>query len=114
MQRPGAPGVWMEISLDRSGADVRASERGSRGEQTAAHPLGPELTAEQLGSFSAAVREAAARGRPLGARVETAQAIHRVVLRDGIDDLRARLGEATGGPLLVRLALREPELQAVL
>ncbi|WP_437682076.1 CHAT domain-containing protein [Sorangium sp. So ce131] len=101
----------MELVLDRAGGDVRASARGSRGEQTAPHPLGPELGAEQLGSFSVAVREAAARGRPLGARVETAQALHRAVLRDGIDDLRARLGEAAGGPLLVRLVIHDPGLQ---
>ncbi|AUX42468.1 hypothetical protein SOCE26_039010 [Sorangium cellulosum] len=92
---------------------MRASARGSRGEQTAPHPLGPELGAVQLGSFSVAVREAAARGRPLGARVETAQALHCAVLRDGIHDLRARLGEAAGGPLLVRLVIHDPGLQEV-
>ncbi|WP_437932801.1 hypothetical protein WMF37_11415 [Sorangium sp. So ce291] len=103
----------MEIVLDRAGGEVRASARGNRGEQTAPHPLGPDLGAEQLGRFSAAVREAAARGRPLGTRVETAQELHRAVLRDGIDDLRARLGEAAGGPLLVRLMIHDPGLEEV-
>ncbi|KYG11381.1 hypothetical protein BE21_57700 [Sorangium cellulosum] len=114
MQRPGAPGVWMEIALESSGAEVRASARGSRGEQTAPHALGPELGAEHLGRFASDVRQAAARGRPLDERVaRMAQALHGAVLREGIDDLRARLGEAASGPLLVRLAIGDPGLQEV-
>ncbi|WP_438000363.1 CHAT domain-containing protein [Sorangium sp. So ce185] len=114
MQRPGAPGVWMEIALDSGGAEVRASARGNRGEQTAAHALGPELGAEHLDRFAGDVRQAAARARPLDERVaRMAQALHGAVLREGIDDLRARLGEAAGGPLLVRLAIGEPGLQEV-
>ncbi|WP_437534572.1 hypothetical protein WME79_10380 [Sorangium sp. So ce726] len=111
MQRSGAPSPWLEIVLDRAGREVQASARGSRGEQTTARSFGPELGAEHLGSFSDALRKAAARGRPFGARVETAQAIYRAVLCNGIADLRVRFGEAAGGPFLVRLVVRDPELQ---
>ncbi|WP_437625267.1 CHAT domain-containing protein [Sorangium sp. So ce1151] len=118
MQRPGAPGMWMEIALDRAGDEVRVSARGSRGEQTAAHGLGPELGAEHLRGFSSAVREAAARGRPLGARVEVAQALHRAVLRDvgrkdDVASLWSQLRRGGDGPLLVRLVIHDARLQEV-
>ncbi|AUX45918.1 uncharacterized protein SOCE26_074200 [Sorangium cellulosum] len=106
--------MWLEIDLARAGAEVRAGARGSRGEQTAPHSLGPDLDAEALSRFAVAVRAAAARGRPLAAGLlDTAQALQRAVLDGGIDPLRARLAEAAGGPLLVRLGLHDLELQAV-
>jgi hypothetical protein len=114
MQRGTAPGVWMEIHFDRAGAEVRVTARGSRGEQTAPLPLGADLTAAHLGSFAAAVQAKAARGRPLGALLEQAQAIHRAVVREGIHEVRARLGEAAASaPLLLRLQIHDAELKAV-
>jgi hypothetical protein len=113
MQRSGALSVWMVIDVHRTGVDVSVSARGSQGQQTAPHALGPDLGVTHLGSFAEAVRRAAARGRPLGAELEQAQALHRAVLGDGVDQLRVGLGAAAGGPLLVRLMISDPELQAV-
>jgi hypothetical protein len=105
----------MELTFDRAGADVRVSARGSRGEQTSPHALGREWDAASLARFADGVRAAAARGRPLDARLlERASALHHAVLDGEIGDMRVRLGEGdAGAPLLVRLTIRDAELQAV-
>ena len=104
--------MWMEIDLVRVGAEVRASARGYRGEQTAPHSLG--VDSDAITAFAAAVRTAAARRRPLPADLlDTARALYRAVIGGDIAALRSRLAEAAGGPLLVRLGLPDAELQAV-
>src|SRR5262249_41878307 len=93
---------------------VSVSARGSRGEQTPPHGLGADLDASALARFAAAVRAAAARGRPLSPPLlETAHAVERAVLGAGVDQLRARLAEAAAGPLLMPLLLPDAELGAV-
>lgn len=114
MARSDRPGVWLELELARQGADVQVGAQSSRGERVEPQPLGPALGAAPLAAFAAGVRDAAARGRPLGASLlAQAQALHTAVFRDRVGELRARLGEAAGGPLLVRLRIAGAELQAV-
>lgn len=103
--------AWMEIEIERAGADLRITARGSRDERPAPHLLGPGAP---LSSFAAGVRAMAARGRLLGAHLAEAKELHRALFRDGAEHLRTRLAEAAAGqPLLVRLLVRDPELQAV-
>ena len=101
----------MEIEIERSGADLRITARGSRDERPAPHLLGPDVP---LASFTAGVRAAATRGRMLGAHLAEAKQLHRALFRDGAAHLLTRLAEAAAGsPVLVRLLIRDPELQAV-
>lgn len=114
MPKPDAPPTWMELSLDRVVDEIRVSARGSRGEQTAPRSLGASLDAPALLRFAAAVQQAAARGKPLGsAPLADAQAALQGLLGGEIGALLARLREAAGGPLLVRLVLSDAELQAI-
>jgi len=107
-------GVWLEIEVARAGAEVNVAGRGSREERSKSHPLGPEVTLDSLERFADRVRQAAARGYPLGEHLAEAQAIHRALLRGGIDRVRAGLREAArGGPLLVRLMISDLRLQAI-
>lgn len=104
--------MWMEIEISRNGTDIRVGARGSRGEQTPPAALG--MDAESVTKFASAVRVAASRAKPLAGDVlEKAQLVHSSVLGPTIATLRARLAEATSGPLLVRLSLPEQDLQAV-
>lgn len=103
--------AWMEIEIERAGADLRITARGSRDERPAPHLLGPGAP---LSSFAAGVRAMASRGRLLGAHLAEAKELHRALFRDGALHLLTRLAEAAAGqPLLVRLLVRDPELQAV-
>lgn len=104
--------MWLEIEISRNGSDIRASARGSRGEQTPPGVLAIE--GEALLKFAAAVRVAASRAKPLTAEVlEKAQLVHSSVFGPTIATLKARLAEATSGPLLVRLSLPDQDLQAI-
>jgi hypothetical protein len=114
MQSSGDPFAWMDISLDRAGEDIRVSARGSRGEQTAPRPLGADFTVPRLEQFTASVRNAAARGVPLSARIlAEARAIERALMGSDIALLLARLREAAKRPLLVRVSASDKALQAV-
>src|SRR5690349_3634436 len=102
MPKPGAPPIWIELSLDRSASEIRVSARGSRGERIAPRSLGTELDVPSMLSFADAVRQAAARGKPLGPSViADAQAAERALLADDAGPLLAALREAADGPLLV-------------
>ncbi len=112
MSKPAVTPVWIELSIDRSGNEIRVSARGSRGEFVPARPLG--LDRDTLLEFSAAVARAASRGQSLSAAViDESQAIQRAVLGGEVSALFARLREASAGPLLVRLLVHDVELQAV-
>lgn len=106
---------WLELELELAGAGVRVRAQGSRGEQPAPLLLGPDVPAESLERFSAAVREAAARGEPLGgAGLERAQELHRALFREDLQTVLARLHEAAdSGPVLLRWMLHEGALQAI-
>lgn len=106
--------MWLDLNLARAGVEVQVSARGCRGEQTPPEPLSGELTIEALKRFASSVRAAAAHAKPLGADiVDKARTLGRGLLNPQIDPLRARLSEAAGGPLLLRLSLSDAELQAV-
>src|SRR5580704_6737876 len=114
MPKPASLPTWIALTLDRTGDEIRASARGSRGEQIAPRPLGAGRGAAAMGGFADAVRQAAARGKPLApAVVDDAQAAHGAMLAGEIEPLLAVLHAAAGGPLLVRLMVSDPELQAV-
>jgi len=97
---------WLEIDIERVGAELRARARGSRSEQTDPHSFGPELTAEQLSLFAQQVQDAAVRAQPLGDSLHQAQVLHRALFSEDIRDVLLRLREAADrGPLLLRLML---------
>src|SRR5262245_14758820 len=118
MQRAGASCIWMEIELRRDGGNVWVSARSSRGEQTAPHALGPDLTAGLI-DFTARAREAAARRRPVDCELfADGRRLAGAMLREETGKLFERLTEAVrsegaGGPLLVRLLPHDAELKAV-
>jgi hypothetical protein len=103
--------AWLELEIDRAGPDLRVSARGSRDERPAPHRFG-EWAALQ--AFSAAIGAAAARARPASASLENARLLYRALFDNGAEQLRVRLTEAAGGaPLLLRLLVRDPELQSI-
>jgi hypothetical protein len=113
MPEPGAPPIWMDLSIDRVGDELRVRARGSRGEETSSRPLGAGRGAAAMLDFGASVREAAARRKPLGAApLAEAQAVHEALREGDVGVLHDRLCEAAGGPLLVRLMIHR-ELQGV-
>jgi hypothetical protein len=106
--------MWIELEFVRVGAEIRLIARGSRGEQTAPLSLTPDIDVDSLTRFASAVRGAALRSRSLlPDLLEKAHALHRGVLGPAIEPLRARLAEAAGGPLLLRLVLPDADLAAV-
>jgi CHAT domain-containing protein len=97
---------WLEIAIERDGAEVRVRATGSRGEQTAPHSLGPEFTIDQLSLFAQQVSTAASLQQPLGDTLHQAQRLYQALFKEGVRDVMVRLGEVErGGPLLVRLML---------
>ncbi|KYF58235.1 hypothetical protein BE04_14900 [Sorangium cellulosum] len=105
---------WMEIEIERMGADVRVAARGSRGETAASRMLGPGMNADRLCKFGEAAAEEAHRGRPLGPLAGEAQAIHRALMEGALDRLRSGLhGAARGAPVLVRFMVKSGTLQSV-
>jgi hypothetical protein len=103
----------MEIELVRDGSAVGVRARGCREERPAPQRIDGALAAG-LAAFSAGVRDAAMRGVPAAGALATAQALHRAIFSGSIGELRASLREASAGePLLVRLAIDDPTLQAV-
>lgn len=114
MTKPGPLPIWMELSLDRFANEIRVSARGSRGEQTAPRPLGAERDTFAMLRFAASVQQTAARARPLAPELlAEAHAAERALLAGEIAPLFAVLRAAAGRPLLVRLMVHDPELQAV-
>ncbi|WP_437745364.1 CHAT domain-containing protein [Sorangium sp. So ce1504] len=103
----------MEIDLTRADAEVRASARWGDEAQSTAHALGADLDIHALSRFTTAVSAAARDGRPLTADLlATAQLLQRAVLA-GLDPLRTGIAATPGNPLLVRLCVQDPALQAV-
>ncbi|HEX5752252.1 MAG TPA: CHAT domain-containing protein [Archangium sp.] len=106
-------GGWLEIDVERSGAELRARALGSRQEQPGVHPLGPELTADSLQTLGGRVKAAAESGRRLDPQLaRQVQALHGALFQGDIQGVLARLREASaGGPVLLRLMLQETGLQ---
>jgi hypothetical protein len=105
--------MWIEIELMRDDTRVRVRARGSREEHPAPHWLDQTLPGE-LQRFAVGVREAALRGRPLGAFLASSREIHGALFRAGVANLRARMAATSGDqPLLLRLAITDVELQTI-
>jgi len=103
---------WLEIDVERSGAGLRARALGSRHEQPGVQSLGPELTADSLLALGGRVKAAAERGRRLDPQLsQQVQVLHRALFQGDLQGVLARLREAAGGPVLLRLMLQEVELQ---
>lgn len=103
--------AWLELEIEPTGAELRVTARGSRDERPAPHVFGAGPLPQ---AFAAAVGAAASRGRPLGTSLPDARLLHRALFGGGVEPLRARLAEVSGGePLLLRLLVRDPELQSV-
>lgn len=107
--------MWLEIELDISGTEVRVSARGSRGERPPAHAISPEQGFDALQTFASKVGRAVRGGKSLDpAAVSDSQVLHEEVFKGELRDVLVRLGEASkGGPLLVRLFVRDQALQTI-
>ncbi|KYF67852.1 CHAT domain-containing protein [Sorangium cellulosum] len=107
--------MWLEIELDISGTEVRVSARGSRGERPPAHAISPEQGFDALQTFASKVGRAVRGGKSLDpAAVSDSQVLHAEVFKGELRDVLVRLGEASkGGPLLVRLFVRDRALQTI-
>lgn len=107
--------MWLEIELDISGTEVRVSARGSRGERPPAHAISAEQGFDALQTFASKVGRAVRGGKSLDpAAVSDSQVLHEEVFKGELRDVLVRLGEASkGGPLLVRLFVRDQALQTI-
>ncbi|HRI68905.1 MAG TPA: CHAT domain-containing protein [Polyangium sp.] len=106
--------TWFEIQVNRSGSDLLISARGSGDREVAPRSLGNGFDVPALVRFAADVERAARHARPLPDELrETARAIGGAILDGDIENMRARLAESANGPLLLRLNIGDPELQAL-
>src|SRR5262245_26566365 len=104
--------TWIEIDVDRSGDEIRVTARGARNERLTPRPFARGAAA--MLRFAEAVQRAASCGKALPADLlAESRAIHEALLGGDIAPSLARLREAAQGPLLVRLAIHDPELQGV-
>lgn len=107
--------MWLELELDESGAAVRISGRGSRGERPSAHALPPEQSLDALLAFASKVTRAVRAHRSLDpAAVNDAQALYASLFAGELRDVFVRLAEAAKDRrLLVRILARDPALHAI-
>ena len=106
--------TWFEIQINKNGTDLQIAARGSGDRELAPRPLGGGFDVAAILQFGEAVQRAAKQGRPLPDDVqETAGALGGAIFQGEIESMRARLAELAKGPLLLRLNIGDPELQAV-
>jgi hypothetical protein len=103
---------WLELELERVGAELSVKGRTGRDEHSARHVVDAGLAA-QLDAFAAHVRAKAGGGEPLGAGLARAQALYQALFHGELEVLLGRLREAAGQePVLLRLMLRDNALKA--
>jgi hypothetical protein len=106
------PRDWLEIKIQRVGADLQALVEGSRGEEPLPMFLGPDFAVERLERFAGCVRQAAVQGEPLGGCLARAQELYRALFREKVQEVLLPLRErAGGGQVLLRLMLHGGALQ---
>lgn len=102
------------IHLDRYGDDVHVRVRGSRGEQTAPRPLGPNHRTAALLHFAEQIRLCAKTQRPLDPALrDESRALERALLDRDVGATLSRLRDVARGPVMVRFELSDPELQSI-
>jgi CHAT domain len=105
---------WFELKINKSGEDVVIAASGSGDREVAQRPLGGGFDIAAVLRFSEAVERAAKQARPLPDEIrEMARALGNAILDGDIGNMRERLSESAKGPLLLRLNIGAPELQAV-
>jgi hypothetical protein len=104
---------WIELGISRNGEDVSVRARGSGGEEAPPRKLSLDFAA--LAAFGGTVRRAAESHMEVEPRVRArARELWDDVFQGGVLELFARYRERAGGaPLLVRLAIDDPGLQAL-
>jgi hypothetical protein len=96
-------GLWLQIDISQAGAELRATARGSQGEEPHAHTLGPQSASRLIALFSQWVKEAASRAVPLTSPLQ-AQELYQALFQRGLQDTLSQLrGSAQGQPILLRL-----------
>lgn len=110
-----APHLEIEIEIEPVGSELRATARGSRGERPPPQLLGADVTLERLEMFASSVGRAVTKRKPLDGEVLVeARSLHQALHSGGIQELTARMLEASKGSfVLQRLLLRHRGLQAV-
>ncbi|MBK8260349.1 MAG: CHAT domain-containing protein [Nannocystis sp.] len=105
---------WIEVEIERDHQAVLASARGARGERVAPYDLAP-INLGRLSGLGSGVRRAVASSQELPDHVVVnARELYAALFRDQLRDLVVREGEAArakGRRLLLRLMIRDPELQ---
>jgi len=106
--------TWFELKINKSGNDVVIGASGSGDREVAQRPLGGGFDVAAILRFSEAVERAAKQARPLPDDVrEIARNLGAAILDGDIGTMRERLAESAKGPVLLRLNIGAPELQAV-
>lgn len=106
--------TWFELKINKNGADVVISASGSGDREVAQRSLGGGFDLAAVIRFGEAVERAAKQARPLPDDIrEMARALGSAILDGDIGNMRERLAEATKGPVLLRLNIGAPELQAI-
>lgn len=106
--------TWFELKINKNGTDVVIGASGSGDREVAQRSLGGGFDVAAVLRFSEAVERAAKQARPLPDDIrETARALGSAILDGDIGNMRERLAEAAKGPILLRLNVGAPELQAV-
>ncbi|MBZ4417445.1 CHAT domain-containing protein [Myxococcus sp. RHSTA-1-4] len=106
--------LWLQIDIDRVGDQLRASGRGSDGENPAPHIL-PNTTVEDVEAFGEQIRQAAKHGKELQEELLQAQRLYKALLHADLRDVMQRQhGYRQEEALLLRLGLKhERSLQAI-
>lgn len=106
--------TWFELKINKNGTDVVIGASGSGDREVAQRSLGGGFDVSAVLRFGEAVERAAKQARPLPDDIrETARALGAAIFDGDIGNMRERLAESAKGPLLLRLNVGSPELQAV-
>lgn len=106
---------WMELEIGFRGAEVEITVRSDLGQQPAPATLEPSVTLERLQQFAKLVGRAVRAAQPLDAAVvKEAWALHAAVFQGSAGQVASTLATLRrSAPVLHRLMLRDPSLQAV-
>lgn len=105
---------WMELRIERTDQALRATAMGSHGERTSPQALPPEWYINALTVLARAIVQTQ-RGAPLDPTIiAKTRALYEGFFLGAIRDMLMRLSEASGDePLLLKLTLDDPTLQAI-
>ncbi|WP_224363931.1 CHAT domain-containing protein [Hyalangium versicolor] len=108
-----ATGSWLEIDIAQGASELKATARGSRGEQPRPHSLGAQHSPDTVREFGERVKEAASRAASLESLRPAAQALHAALFQDELQEVLVQLRSAGGMSTLLRLVPQDLELHSI-